>query len=64
MDNYAKFSNLSVGMPTELLVYARDSLKVTMQRRFDIGDTYFEVLTRQWVAGTRKVFHELPPLMW
>ena len=57
-------SNLSVGMPIDLLVYARDSLKVTMQRRFDIGDTYFEVLTRQWVAGTRKVFHDLPPLVW
>ncbi len=30
-------SNLSVGMPIDLLCYARDSLKVTMKRRFDDG---------------------------
>jgi putative proteasome-type protease len=57
-------SNLSVGMPIDLLCYARDSLNVTMKRRFDVGDAYFEALTRQWVAGTRKVFRELPALRW
>lgn len=57
-------SNLSVGMPIDLLCYARDSLKVTMKRRFDEGDAYFEALTQQWIAGTRRVFHELPPLEW
>jgi putative proteasome-type protease len=57
-------SNLSVGMPIDLLVYVRDSLRVTMQRRFDEGDAYFELLTRQWIEGTRRVFHELPPLVW
>ena len=57
-------SNLSVGMPIDLLCYARDSLEVTMKRRFDSGDTYFESLKQQWIAGTRRVFHELPPLEW
>jgi len=57
-------SNLSVGMPIDLLCYARDSLQVTMKRRFDEGDVYFEALTQQWIAGTRKVFHDLPPLEW
>jgi putative proteasome-type protease len=57
-------SNLSVGMPIDLLCYARDSLQVTMKRRFDEGDVYFDALTQQWIAGTRKVFHELPPLEW
>lgn len=57
-------SNLSVGMPIDLLCYARDSLQVTMQRRFDEGDPYFEALTQQWLAGTRQVFHELPALQW
>lgn len=57
-------SNLSVGMPIDLLCYARDSLKVTMKRRFDEGDAYFEALTQQWIAGTRRVFHELPALAW
>jgi putative proteasome-type protease len=57
-------SNLSVGMPIDLLCYARNSLNVTMQRRFETGDTYFETLTQQWIAGTRKVFRDLPPLVW
>lgn len=57
-------SNLSVGMPIDLLVYARDSLRVTMRRRFDEGDAYFDALTRQWLEGTRRVFRDLPPLGW
>lgn len=57
-------SNLSVGMPIDLLCYAADSLQVTMQRRFDDGDPYFDILTRQWLQGTRQVFHDLPPLAW
>lgn len=57
-------SNLSVGMPIDLLCYARDSLRVTMKRRFDAGDAYFGALTRQWLEGTRRVFHELPALAW
>jgi putative proteasome-type protease len=57
-------SNLSVGMPIDLLCYESDSLAVTMKRRFEYGDEYFEVLKKQWVSGTRKVFRELPPLAW
>lgn len=57
-------SNLSVGMPIDLLCYERDSLRVTMRRRFDSGDAYFEALKQRWIAGTRTVFHELPALEW
>jgi putative proteasome-type protease len=57
-------STLSVGMPIDLLCYARDSLRVTMKRQFQRGDIYFEALTQQWLDGTRRVFHELPPLDW
>ena len=57
-------SNLSVGMPIDLLCYSRDSLQVTMKRRFDKGDDYFETLKQQWIAGTRRIFHELPALEW
>ena len=57
-------SNLSVGMPIDLLCYARDSLRVTMKRRFAEGDSYFDALTRQWLEGTRRVFRALPPLEW
>jgi putative proteasome-type protease len=51
-------------MPIDLLCYARDSLKVSMKRRFDKGDVYFEALKRQWMVGSRKLFHELQPLEW
>jgi putative proteasome-type protease len=57
-------SSLAVGMPIDLLCYARDSLAVTMKRRFDQGDVYFDSLTRQWQEGTRRIFHEFPPLQW
>jgi putative proteasome-type protease len=57
-------SNLSVGMPIDLLCYRRDELAVTMRRRFDVGDGYFELLKQQWLAGTRRIFHDLPALEW
>ena len=57
-------SNLSVGMPIDLLCYHRDSLAVTAKRRFVHGDAYFETLKREWIAGTRRVFAALPPLAW
>jgi putative proteasome-type protease len=57
-------SNLSVGHPIDLLCYARDSLAVTMKRRFDRHDPYFDTLTRQWLTGTRQVFSSLPSLEW
>ena len=57
-------SNLSVGMPIDLLCYERDSLAVTMRRRFDEGDPYFASLSREWGEGTRAVFRHLPALQW
>lgn len=57
-------SNLSVGMPIDLICYARDSLEVRMRRRFDAGDGYFTALGQQWSAGTREVFRRLPDLDW
>jgi putative proteasome-type protease len=57
-------SNLSVGMPIDLLCYERDSLEVSKRRRFDDGDAYFTALTRQWSEGTRHVFRQLPELQW
>jgi putative proteasome-type protease len=57
-------SNLSVGMPIDLVCYQRDSLKVEMRRRFAEGDAYFTALSADWRAGVRKVFRELPELEW
>jgi len=57
-------SNISVGMPIDLICYERDSLEISMRRRFDEGDPYFTTLHRSWSEGTRKVFRELPELRW
>ena len=57
-------SNLSVGMPIDLICYQRDSLELRMRRRFDQDDEYFRALSKQWSEGTRQVFSRLPNLDW
>ena len=57
-------SNLSVGMPIDLVCYERDSLEVRMRRRFEQGDAYFTALSAAWSDGVRKVFRELPDFEW
>jgi putative proteasome-type protease len=57
-------SNLSVGMPIDLLCYRRDSIAVEQRRRFDHGDPYFSALGQAWSVGTRQVFRDLPKLHW
>ncbi|HSN24268.1 MAG TPA: peptidase [Methylomicrobium sp.] len=57
-------SNLSVGMPIDLICYQSDSFEVRMRRRFDEGDGYFSALGKQWTEGTRQVFSGLTNLDW
>jgi putative proteasome-type protease len=57
-------SNLSVGMPIDLVCYERDSLQMRMRRRFEPGDAYFTALSAAWSEGVRKVFRQLPDLKW
>ncbi len=57
-------SNLSVGMPIDLVCYQRDSLEIRKRRRFDEGDAYFTALSAEWSEGVRQVFRELPELTW
>ena len=53
-------SNLSVGMPIDLVCYERDSLKLRVRRRFEKGDAYFSALSKEWSEGVRAVFRRLP----
>jgi putative proteasome-type protease len=57
-------SNLSVGMPIDLVCYERDTLEVRKRRRFEQGDPYFGTLSREWSEGVRTVFRQLPELKW
>ena len=53
-------SNLSVGMPIDLLCYERDALEVGMRKRFDDRDPYFQALSTAWSEGIREIFSKLP----
>ena len=57
-------SNISVGLPIDLLWYPRDSLRVGFQKRIQEGDPYFSMLRQGWGGGLRKVFAELPNPDW
>jgi putative proteasome-type protease len=57
-------SNISVGMPIDVLCYERDALEVRMRRRFHDNDRYFAALSGAWSEGTREVFSKLPELKW
>jgi len=57
-------SNLSVGLPIDLLAYEKDSLRVTLRRRFLENDPYFREISQFWSAGLRRVFQEVPDVSW
>src|SRR5450432_687559 len=57
-------SNISVGLPIDVLWYPRDSLRVGMQHRVREGDPYFTMLRSRWGGGLRRVFSELPDPDW
>jgi putative proteasome-type protease len=53
-------SNLSVGMPIDLVCYERDALRIRIRHRFAPGDAYFASLSKAWSEGVRSVFRSLP----
>ncbi|AFM33807.1 MULTISPECIES: proteasome-type protease [Stutzerimonas stutzeri subgroup] len=53
-------SNLSVGMPLDVLVYRRDSLQVPDGYRVEEGDAYYEDIREQWCSNLRRMLVELP----
>ena len=57
-------SNVSVGLPIDLVTYARDSLRVQIQRRIGETDPYFTMIHHQWGEGLRRVFAQLPDPYW
>ena len=57
-------SNLSVGMPIDLVCYTRDGLQVTHQKRFDDADEYMKDLRKHWGEGLGRAFADLPAPEW
>lgn len=54
-------ANLSVGLPLDLLVIAKDAFAPTHAHRVCAGDEYFEAISRGWGNALRSAFHSLPP---
>ena len=57
-------SNISVGLPIDLVVYESDALRIKMQRRIEESDPYFQMIHTQWGEGLRRVFAQLPNPEW
>ncbi len=57
-------SNLTVGMPIDLLVYRADSLAVTLRRRITEEDAYFRFVRERWSAALREAYQQLPAPDW
>lgn len=57
-------SNISVGLPIDLLVYEADAMRVKLQRRIDDTDPYFQMIHTQWGEGLRRIFGQLPDPDW
>ncbi len=57
-------SNLSVGMPIDLVCINRDSMQIGFSHHFDERDPYFLRLRQSWGEGVRRAFAELPNPEW
>ena len=52
-------SNLSVGMPIDLLIYERDNLDVRRVKRIEEDDEYFKKLSGAWSEALRQAFAKI-----
>ncbi len=55
-------SNLSVGLPIDLLTYERDSLKIEHTKRIGLDDPYFKMLSTEWSKALRTAFMNIQAL--
>ncbi len=57
-------SNLSVGLPIDMLLYRTDSFAPAAPHRITADDPYFLKLSRGWGEGLRRTFAKLPDEDW
>jgi putative proteasome-type protease len=57
-------SNISVGLPLDLLVYEADSLSVTRFTTIDEKNQYFQMLRSSWGAQLKAVFESIDDPVW
>ena len=54
-------SNLSVGMPIDLLLYECGSLTISRTKRIEKDDAYFSMLSSAWSGALREAFANIEP---
>ncbi|MHA7876895.1 peptidase [Roseivivax sp.] len=52
-------SNLSVGMPLDLVVIGNDALEITRARRIEAEDPSFQQMSQAWSEALRRAFQEI-----
>lgn len=57
-------SNLSVGLPLDLICLHRDALKVQSHMNVTEDHAYFRMIRTRWSESLRHAFHELPDPEW
>jgi len=57
-------SNLTVGLPIDLLVYRRDSYKIELKRRITDEDEYFRMIRERWSQALREAYRAIPRPDW
>jgi putative proteasome-type protease len=57
-------SNISVGLPLDILWYPKDALRIGVQHKIREGDAYWTMLRTSWGGGLRKVFMEMDNPDW
>jgi len=54
-------SNLSVGLPIDMLTYENRSLKFEHVKRIGEDDPYFRLVSGEWSKALRGAFKNIPP---
>jgi putative proteasome-type protease len=57
-------SNLSVGLPLDLVTVQRDALRIHSHVNIDEQHAYFRMVRTRWSESLRHAFHELPDPDW
>jgi len=57
-------SNLSVGLPLDLVIYERDGLKIKRHVNITKESAYYGQISKQWGEHLRQGFAELPDPVW
>lgn len=57
-------SNLSVGMPLDLLVYRKDGIDGVELHRLEEGDAYFHMIRERWSAALSAAHKAIPAPDW